>query len=292
MSETDPIAQEIKWRNDLLAEIGGRAANYRIDPTTLRDWGIYGGQQGIWVDKGRTAPLTEDGNGLAVSLLHKGDVYPDDFDETGVIYHYPATKRPRARDLGEIAAVKNCSRLHVPVFVITVTEDDKSKRDVFFGYVTTWDDQVKVFIIEFGLDEAQLVAPSTEEGFNLFVRHPKEKYAATRRPSQTAFRIKVMRRYGPRCAVCNISVIELLDAAHLVPVAEGGTDDPRNGMPLCALHHRALDKGLFSIDPASYLIVTSPNGPSKTDLAITKQDINHLKAAPHEAALSHCWNKI
>jgi hypothetical protein len=77
MNKTKVITEEIEWRKELLAEIGGEAANYEIAPATLRDWRIYGGQQGIWVDKRRTSALTEDGNGLAVSLLHKGDVYPD-----------------------------------------------------------------------------------------------------------------------------------------------------------------------------------------------------------------------
>ena len=106
MSTYSLINNEIKWRFDLLVEIGGEVINSNIDPTTLREWQIYGGQQGIWVDKQRTSALTDDGNGLAVSLLHKGNLYPDDFSETGVIYHYPVTNRPELRDLSEIEAVK------------------------------------------------------------------------------------------------------------------------------------------------------------------------------------------
>src|SRR5437762_1322977 len=85
----ESIQREITWRKDLFSELGGQIVNRGIEPNFLRNWGIYGGQQGIWVDKQRTAPLTENGYGLAMGLLHKGDMYPDDFDETGVIYHYP-----------------------------------------------------------------------------------------------------------------------------------------------------------------------------------------------------------
>jgi len=293
MAEIKAITEEIIWRKDLLAEIGGKAANYGIAPATLRDWGIYGGQQGIWVDKRRTGALTEDGNGLAVGLLHKGNIYPDDFDETGVIYHYPVTNRPSTRDLGEVEAAKNCGRQGVPVFVITVSEDDPAKRDVFFGYVTMWDDRAKVFIVEFGVDLAEVVETvSSERPFELRVQEHREKYEATKRPSQAAFRIAVIRRYGPQCAVCDMSVIELLDAAHLVSKSEHGSDDPRNGMPLCALHHRAFDKHLFSIDPATLAVVTRQKGPSATDLGITKRDISHLRAQPHEEALNYCWAKL
>jgi hypothetical protein len=223
-----------------------------------------------------------------VGLLHKGDVYPDDFDETGVIYHYPVTNRPKTRDLGEIEAVKNCRRLNVPVFVITVSEADSTKRDVFFGYVTMWDDQAKVFIVEFGVDQAEVMEASEETPFELRVREPEKKYEATMRPKQAAFRIAVMRRYGPQCAVCGMSVIELLDAVHLVPKSENGTDDPRNGLPLCALHHRAFDRNLFTIDPNTLSIVTRRNGPSAAELRITKSDICHLMAKPHTEALGYC----
>jgi putative restriction endonuclease len=289
MTDLKAIADEIEWRRGLLAEIGGRSANYGIPPSLIRDWNIYGGQQGIWVDKARTGALTHDGNGLAVCLLHKGDIYPDDFDETGVIYHYPATNRPRSRDLGEIEAVKNCCKLKVPVFVITVSPDNKSARDVYFGYVTLWDDRAKVFIIEFGLDHRPDTTAKTEEPFELKVQQPKVTYEATKRPNQSAFRIAVFGRYGPRCAVCEMSVIDLMDAAHLVPKSESGTDDPRNGLPLCALHHRAFDKYLFAIDPQSHKVILKPNGPSASDLCITKQSIGHLRARPHQDSLRNCW---
>jgi hypothetical protein len=61
MTENRSIIEEVNWRHDLLAEIGGKVANHGVDPATLRDWRIYGGQQGIWVDKQRTAALTADG---------------------------------------------------------------------------------------------------------------------------------------------------------------------------------------------------------------------------------------
>jgi hypothetical protein len=284
------IENEKKWRRDLLNELGGRPANFAIEPALLRDWGIYGGQQGVWIDKKRTVSLSEDGNGFAVGLLHKGNTYPDDFDETGVIYHYPDTNRPRSRDIGEIEAVKNCFRWQVPVFVITVSTQNPSLRDVYFGYITLWDDKAKVFIVEFGLD-AEVAAHTTtsEASFNLKVQEPKISYEATRRPGQAAFRIAVFRRYGIRCAVCDMSVIDLLDAAHLASKAQQGSDDPRNGLPLCALHHRAFDKKLFAIEPSTHRIVTKPTGPSAMELGITKLDLQHLNARPHSEALDYCW---
>jgi len=47
-----------------------------ISARYLRDLGVYGGAQGIWVDKTRTGNLAPDG--VTVGLLHTGRHYPDD----------------------------------------------------------------------------------------------------------------------------------------------------------------------------------------------------------------------
>ena len=55
-------------------------------PRSLRDLGVYGGAQGIWVGKTITGHLAA--NGVTVGLLHTGRHYPDDVSEDGLIYHY------------------------------------------------------------------------------------------------------------------------------------------------------------------------------------------------------------
>ena len=72
-----------------------------ISARSLRDLGVYGGAQGIWVDKTRTGNLAPDG--VTVGLLHTGRHYPDD--------HYPSTSRPASRDAAEVEATKNAARL-------------------------------------------------------------------------------------------------------------------------------------------------------------------------------------
>lgn len=90
-------------------------------PSLLRELGIYGGAQGIWVDKRITGSITSDGAGIAVGLLHSGSAYDDDLFEDGVIYHFPVTKRRGRRDASETAAIRNLFELRLPVFVITPT---------------------------------------------------------------------------------------------------------------------------------------------------------------------------
>jgi len=63
----------------------------------------------------------------------------------------------------------------------------------------------------------------------------------------TNFRSKVLTAYAFRCAVCGIQ-LRLVEAAHIVPVNhENSTDETRNGLALCALHHKAYDQALITI---------------------------------------------
>ena len=62
-----------------------------------------------------------------------------------MIYHYPETHRPQGRDINEIEATKNAKKFGVPVCVITHTSH--SKRDVYIGWVTDWDDAAKQFLV-------------------------------------------------------------------------------------------------------------------------------------------------
>jgi putative restriction endonuclease len=43
--------------------------------------------------------------------------------------------------------------------------------------------------------------------------------------------------------------LELIDAAHIIPVAAStSTDETKNGIALCKLHHTAFDRNLISFD--------------------------------------------
>lgn len=62
------------------------------------------------------------------------------------------------------------------------------------------------------------------------------------------FRSRVLSAYGQQCAVCGVQ-LGLIDAAHIIPVAEpASTDETANGIALCKLHHAAFDRNLISVD--------------------------------------------
>lgn len=62
-----------------------------------------------------------------------------------------------------------------------------------------------------------------------------------------SFRNRVLSAYDYRCAFCGIQ-LKLVEAAHIVPVASMGSDETSNGLALCALHHRAFDRALVTLN--------------------------------------------
>lgn len=81
--------------------------------------------------------------------------------------------------------------------------------------------------------------------------------ARKRRRRDPAFRSNVLRAYGYRCAVCAFetrvgSTLVGVDAAHVRWHQAGGSavDEVTNGVALCALHHRLLDRGAFTLSLA------------------------------------------
>lgn len=67
-----------------------------------------------------------------------------------------------------------------------------------------------------------------------------------------AFRLRVLRAYEYRCAICGhdlrLGDVQIgLEGAHIQWHQAGGPDEEPNGLALCALHHKAFDLGAFTI---------------------------------------------
>lgn len=72
----------------------------------------------------------------------------------------------------------------------------------------------------------------------------------TTRIGQGFFRRAVMSAYDGRCCITGLSVPSLLVASHIVPwaVNAGARVNPHNGILLSALHEKAFDAGLITIN--------------------------------------------
>lgn len=82
---------------------------------------------------------------------------------------------------------------------------------------------------------------------------PRRRYITIetqRRMHQQGFRLRVMRAYQQRCAICQLRHVELLEAAHILPDGHPRGDPViPNGISLCKLHHAAYDANIFGIRP-------------------------------------------
>jgi putative restriction endonuclease len=77
----------------------------------------------------------------------------------------------------------------------------------------------------------------------------------------------------------------MIEAAHVVDVQFDGTNDARIGLPLNAALHRASDRRLFCINPATLEVETQPRGPSLDDPRITTPSLAAMAKTPHTEAI-------
>jgi putative restriction endonuclease len=283
------VARERARREAMWASLRAAGDPSRLPPELLRELGVYGGAQGVWVDAERTRGI-DGGGGVTVSLLHTGRHYADELSADGVLYHYPRTGRPPGRDRSEVDATKAAGRLRLPVFVVTPGRTSSS-RTVHKGWIEGWDDEAELFLATFAEDPPPQ-PPSHDGGspFGLESEVTRSRRSVVDRPNQQRFKFGILKLYGPACAVCDLEVTDLLQAAHLRGKATGGSDDPRNGLVLCALHHLAYDRGLFAIEPTSLEVHCLPAGPDAAALRLNRRSLQHLPTKPHQEALQYAWH--
>ena len=99
----------------------------------------------------------------------------------------------------------------------------------------------------------RLILPSTISDASDFVIPSGPTEVISSRPMrlvQNFFRRSVLAAYNYACAFCRIDIPEILTASHIIPWIANVElrADPRNGLSLCALHDRAFDRGLISVD--------------------------------------------
>jgi putative restriction endonuclease len=87
-------------------------------------------------------------------------------------------------------------------------------------------------------------------GLNLDSGGSEDKERRRRDPE---FRRRVIRAYDHRCAICGFGLRLgnediCLEAAHIKWHQAGGPDSEQNGLALCVMHHRMLDRGAFTVD--------------------------------------------
>ncbi|MDO3562709.1 HNH endonuclease [Ralstonia pseudosolanacearum] len=118
--------------------------------------------------------------------------------------------------------------------------------------------------------------------------------AIVRRQGQPAFRRALLRAYRNRCAMTGCDIVDVLEAAHIVPYQGPETNHVGNGLLLRADLHTLFDLGLVSIEPRSKSIVVALALRSSSYGALHGQRLNLPSGSadgPSEQALRQHFTK-
>lgn len=138
--------------------------------------------------------------------------------------------------------------------------EDQSPFIYFYGvsegrYAPLWPAFVSAWIpeelrIEVAVGEESLALPQDDMPRVADAERQYRTREARERVHQQSFREIVLDAYGGRCALSDMPVRRLLEAAHLFPDGhERGVAAVTNGIALSLLHHKAYDTNLIGISP-------------------------------------------
>ncbi len=280
------IEQELSWRLEQYSQLN-QHPNWPIIPNAeINQRKIFSGGRGIWFDKARTEKIIP--GGIAVGLLHTGRHYPDDVTENSILYHYPETQTV-GRDKSEVNSLKNAASLQLPIFILVNTVGGKR---VMLSWVEAIEDKLGYVLLSFDRlnkpAEINRKWQDPDSPLVLKVSRPKIESTLTRTKRHPKFHFQALQRYDGKCAVTNLNISSILEAAHIVPVKNGGPDDPRNGILLCPNAHRAFDAGMWTIHPKTLEIVESEKHKElqiSRRLKFEKTNIKDLANKPAREAL-------
>lgn len=261
--------------------------------------GCYNPGRGVWRDaKKTTGHLTDSGNGVCIGVLSVGR-YDDKIDGESGSYDYPYTKL-KGYDDGDIDSLRSALVLDLPVFLIqnlNAAGEVVTKKGAPFR---------RVDLIRF-LDDCPvgrfLVFTSSKEGRSDYVlpkdvtpscfqkRELKKTTSISKKRSRSAFKAKLINSHGKcECSLCDAPK-EVIEAAHIIPVADNGSDWFGNGILLCRNHHALFDKHKWTIDPTSLGIIPKSDFDLRS-LQVIRSNIRHLKHSPGKEALDWRWNQF
>ena len=170
--------------------------------------------------------------------------YDDEILPDGFLYAY----RSGAIDQSDNRALRAAHELQVPIVYFIGTRPGWYKP-VFPCYVRDDDPVGRMVVVAPG----ELVGPMDDPAPTPIVDPLERRYVVRQtrvRLHQARFRGRVVPAYSSQCAICRLKELRLLDAAHIVAdLEEHGEPVVRNGLSLCAIHHRAFDQNLVGVSP-------------------------------------------
>ncbi len=196
------------------------------------------GQRGIWKPAVLDLPISII---TAAPKIGIEPPYPDEMTPDGrLLYRYEGTDPNLWTNVG----LRTVMELGVPVLYLRGIVQGLYMAE---GALIVEDDPAQ---LTFTVYTAPL--ESVEAGLPLDMDDASHRYylrTVKQRVDQQAFRHAVLNAYRTRCSVCRLKHPELLDAAHIVPHADGGKAVVPNGLSMCKIHHAAFDANILGVRP-------------------------------------------
>ena len=296
MSTREAVEAERNRRERMWKGVEEIQAQRPLKSDEVRELGCYGSARGIWRDTKETKHLTPSECGVALGISSRGK-YEDEFTDETALYRYPLTQQ-RGQDEGDIRSLRWALEFNLPLFLIRsanakgeLTHSGKFRKvdKVFILRDLPDPDGVDgEVLLTFSQGGRRDYSLTPEEGGSFEERQTALWTTRSKKRSQELSVRRVKDRYGPKCcAVCGALPV-VVQAAHIRPVAEDGSDWDGNGIWLCQNHHSLFDAGIWSIRPGDLAVVPAA-GYDLSSLLMEKSDLKHLSAAPFPDALEWRW---
>jgi putative restriction endonuclease len=143
--------------------------------------------------------------------------------------------------------------------------------------------------------------PELSEDPSAAIERPIVERIVARPFRDAAFAASVKSAYGETCAITGLRLINgggrpEVQAAHIRPVASGGSDSVRNGLALSGTAHWMFDRGLLSIADDYTILVAAGRMPEDA-LRLLRPDRRILlperpEAWPHPAQLRYHRERV
>lgn len=102
----------------------------------------------------------------------------------------------------------------------------------------------------------EIILATRNSGLPSIIERQRTISSIISRPSQAKFRKNVLEAFSNTCLLTGEKISETLEAAHIIPVNDGGDDVVENGLCLRVDIHRLFDSGNLRILPGGKLLLS------------------------------------